>query len=511
MNLNFRQISSKLSTRGWITIGVAALVGVAFVYLLMSMASAPSYTTLVAGQSPTQAEKITSALSASAITYQLENNGTAVKVQTSQMGQARDLLGTQGLLTGSGTGSSFESELGNQPLGESNFQQEQQNTSASEQYLEQQIEAMNGINSAQVDLAIPDQTDDLFSGVNTQPSASVLINIAGTPSGTFVKAVADTVANSVPGMNVNKVTITDQDGDLLWPSSGNGTSSMTAKQSAEQAYDSQESEEANAYLQSTLGPNKALVQVNADVNTNTQSVQALTYGKKQNATPLTSTTTKEKLTGSGSAVSAAGNTPTQLGSVAGTSTTPTNYQNNTSTTTLGNNKTVSNTNIAPGGINRQTVSVLVNSTVPASQMAAIKAAVENTVGFVPKRDSISINSVTFPKVAPVTASSSSSPLGDIKYVLVGLGSLVFLLLISRMLRKRETDNFAGRPTWLRELELPRPLSELEAQTHMVDLDSPAVVARLRSPVNMARQQVEELVDRDPERVASQIRQWMTED
>jgi flagellar biosynthesis/type III secretory pathway M-ring protein FliF/YscJ len=28
---------------------------------------------------------------------------------------------------------------------------------------------------------------------------------------------------------------------------------------------------------------------------------------------------------------------------------------------------------------------------------------------------------------------------------------------------------------------------------------------------MARQQVEELVDRDPERVASQLRQWMTED
>ncbi len=46
---------------------------------------------------------------------------------------------------------------------------------------------------------------------------------------------------------------------------------------------------------------------------------------------------------------------------------------------------------------------------------------------------------------------------------------------------------------------------------MVDLDAPTMVARLRAPVNVARQQVEELVDRDPERVASQIRQWMTED
>jgi flagellar M-ring protein FliF len=509
MNLNLRQISSKLSTRGWITIGVAALIGVIFVYLLMSMASKASYTTLVAGQSPTQAEKITTALSAGAITYQLENNGTAVQVETSQVGQARDLLGTQGLLLGSGSGSSFESLLGTQSLGESNFQQEQQNTSASEQYLEQQIESMNGINSAQVDLAIPSQTDNLFSGVSTQPSASVLINTDSTLSATAVKAIADTIANGVPGLSVTKVTITDQDGDLLWPSSGAGTSGLTAKQSAEQAYNSQVSEQADAYLASTLGADKGLVQVNADVNTNTQSVNSLTYGNK--GVPLNSATTKEKLTGSGAGVGAAGNTATQLPTIAGTSTSPTNYTNNTNTTVSGYNKTVSTTAIAPGGINRQSISLLVNSSVPASQIPAIKAAVENAVGFVAKRDTISVGSVAFPKVTPIASTSTSSPLGDIKYVLVGLGSLVFLLLISRMLRKREAENFAGSPTWLRELELPRPLSELEAQTQMVDLNSPGVVARLRSPVNMARQQVEELVDRDPERVASQLRQWMTED
>jgi flagellar M-ring protein FliF len=510
MNLNLRQITAKLSTRGWITIGVSALVGVLFVYLLMSMASKPSYTTLVGGQSPTQTEKITTALSAAAIPYQLDNNGTSVQVQTSDVGQARDLLSTGGLLLGSGSGSSFESLLGTQSLGESNFQQEQVNTSASEQYLEQQIESMNGINSSQVDLAIPDQTDDLFSGVNTQPSASVLINTDTTLSATTVKAIADTVANGVSGLSASKVTITDQNGDLLWPSSGAGTSGLTAKQSAEQAYNSQESEEADAYLAASLGADKALVQVNADVNTNTQSVDSLTYGTKK--TPLTSATSSEKLTGSGAAAAAAGNTATALGSIAGTSTVPTNYNNNTNTTTNGVDKTVSTTNIAPGGINRQSVSVMVNSSVPASEIPAIKSTVENAVGFLKKRgDTISIQTVPFPKVTPAATTSSSSPLGDLKYVLVGLGSLVFLLLISRMLRKRESENFAGSPTWLRELELPRPLSELEAQTQMVDLNSPAVVARLRSPVNMARQQVEELVDRDPERVASQLRQWMTED
>ena len=34
---------------------------------------------------------------------------------------------------------------------------------------------------------------------------------------------------------------------------------------------------------------------------------------------------------------------------------------------------------------------------------------------------------------------------------------------------------------------------------------------LRSPVNVPKRQVEELVERDPDRVAQQVRAWMSED
>ena len=183
MNLNFRDIASKLSTRGWIAIGAAALVGVLFVYVLMSMASSPSYTTLVAGQSPAQTEKITTALSTAGIAYQLSNSGTAVQVEPGSVGQARDALCAARACwrrPPAAPPRDFCFPHRNQSLGESNFQQEQQNTSATEQYLEQELESMNGVNSAQVDLAIPDQADNLFSGVNTQPSASVLLNTSGT-------------------------------------------------------------------------------------------------------------------------------------------------------------------------------------------------------------------------------------------------------------------------------------------------------------------------------------------
>ena len=152
--------------------------------------------------------------------------------------------------------------------------------------------------------------------------------------------------------------------------------------------------------------------------------------------------------------------------------------------------------------------------VPAGDLPTIRSTVENAVGFNAKRgDTISIGSLPFAKIAAPAAAASSTGgmMGDVKYVLVGLGALGFLFFMSRLLRKRESEQFSGQPTWLRELEGPRSLSEIEAQSQMVDLEPPTMVARLRAPVNVAKQQVEELVDRDPERVAQQIRQWMTED
>ena len=47
-----------------------------------------------------------------------------------------------------------------------------------------------------------------------------------------------------------------------------------------------------------------------------------------------------------------------------------------------------------------------------------------------------------------------------KYGVAGLGSLIFLVFTGRMLRRRERENFAGQPTWLRELESPRSLASM---------------------------------------------------
>jgi flagellar M-ring protein FliF len=515
MNLNFRDIASKLSTRGWITVGAAALVGVVFIYFLMSMASSPSYTTLVAGQSPAQTQKITTALSTAGIAYKLSNSGTAVQVEPGSVGQARDTLDSLGLLSGSSA--SLESLLGSTSLGESSFQAQEQSTSALEQQLDGDIAGMNGINGAQVQLAIPDQANNLFTGSNTQPTASVLLNTTNTLGPTEVKAIAGLVAGDVTGLNQSKITVTDQNGDVLWPTSTTSLgNSLTAKQSAQNAYDTQEADKVDAALAATLGQGVALVNVSADLNANQESLASVTYSKK--VTPASTSTTQETLKGTGSTpTGGAGTTATNQasGSYAQTNGGNSNYNNKTSTVNNDVSHTIARTTVAPGAINRQSVSVMLNSKkVSAAELKTIKSVVENAVGFNAKRgDTIAVASLPFAKISTAAAapSSSSSMMGKVKYVLVGLGALGFLFFMSRLLRKRETEQFAGQPTWLRELEMPRSLSELEAQSQMVDLEPPTMVQRLRPPVNVAKQQVEELVDRDPERVASQIRQWMTED
>jgi flagellar M-ring protein FliF len=97
-------------------------------------------------------------------------------------------------------------------------------------------------------------------------------------------------------------------------------------------------------------------------------------------------------------------------------------------------------------------------------------------------------------------------LGFAKYGAAGLGLLAFLFFVMRHLKKRERESL-GEPTWLRQIESPTTLADLEAgrTTRM-----PAMAAQMPGP-SATRLSAENITDNDPERVAQQIRQWMQED
>jgi flagellar M-ring protein FliF len=509
--MDIRQFVSKLSPKGWAMVGGSIAAGVLFLVVVMHFASAPSYTTLETGLDPAQTGKITSALDAKGIGYQIGNGGTSLEVTSSQVSQARIALATAGLLGIGSEQPGFEL-LNSSQLGASDFQQQVTYQRALEGQLDQTIEQIQGVDSATVNLVLPNQQDELFGDNSQASSASVLLDDNGSLSSSSIQGIANLVTSSVQGLSTGKVTITDSSGALLWPASGNngGTGSgLPAAQSADEQYDTTMTSQVDAMLAQTVGAGKAQVVVNGNLNDNQATQQSLTYGKK--GVPLTAQTSNETLAG-GNPSSSGGTTGTIPAYTAssGGSSSNSNYKNTTANTTYGVDKTITNSTIAAGAVNNQTVSVLVDKSVPASELPAIRNAVAGAVGLNPKRgDTLTVSQIAFTKTATpaATPASSAKMMGYAKYAIIGLGSLLFLFFMRRSIKRRERDTFEGQPTWLRELATPRPLAALASGGDEQQTD----IKRLRSPVNVPKRQVEELVERDPDRVAQQVRAWMSED
>ena len=167
-------------------------------------------------------------------------------------------------------------------------------------------------------------------------------------------------------------------------------------------------------LAQTLGAGKAQVVVNANVNANQATQDALVYAKK--GTPLTQTTSNETLKGGNASAAGvagtAGNIPAYAAGATGSGT-GSNYSNKTTNTNYGVDKTITHTVVAPGNVLNQTVSVLVDKSVPAASLPAIKQAVSNAVGLNTKRgDTLSVGQLAFAKAPVVTPPAAASHLDD---------------------------------------------------------------------------------------------------
>ena len=215
-------------------------------------------------------------------------------------------------------------------------------------------------------------------------------------------------------------------------------------------------------LAQTIGPGKAEVQVYANLNTNQTTQESLTYGKA--GVPLQQSKNLETLTGSGGGAGATGTANIPAYAQTGASG-KSNYKHEITGSTLGVAKTVTHSTVAPGEVESEHVSVLLDSTVPATSVTAIKEAVTNAAGLQTKRgDTVSVAQMAFAKsTTPAAEGASGGMLGYAKYALIGLASALFLFFTTRALRRREQEGIDNEPPWLRELELPVRLSELERE------------------------------------------------
>jgi flagellar M-ring protein FliF len=504
------QLASRLTPRGWLIAGGGAVAVILFAYIFLHMVSQPGYSTLASGLDPSQTGKMTSTLSTHGVSYQLQNNGTAIAVQSNQTAQARVALAGAGLLGNSQPGWEL---FNKQSLGESNFQQQVTYQRALQGQLEQTIDSVQGVSGAQVELVLPSSQNQIFGEGQSSASAAVLLSGTTALDPSSVRGIAQLVASSVPGLQLSKVTITDGAGQLLWPNSSGGAAggAGTSVQNAEQSYDQSTAASLDAMLAQTLGTGKAQVLVYANMNVNQTTKESLEYAKA--GVPLQQSKSLETLAGNGSGAAGTGtaNLP-----AAATNGGKSNYKRETTSSSLGVSKTVTHSTIAPGTVESQHVSVLLDHSVPAAAVPAIKEAVTNAAGIQAKRgDTISIGQIAFAKSATAGGAAAASPLGYAKYALLGIAALVFLFFTTKSLRRRERE-VLEEPRWLRELDAPMRLAQLEreASSRPIEVSAgPAANGNGMRPGSgeEIRRQVEALADNHPDRVAQQLRTWMQED
>ena len=339
---------------------VLAVVGVIVAAMVfMGDESKPSYQPLFTNLQSSDAGAITQQLASQKIPYQLANGGSTVLVPAADVDQERIALAQQGLPQAGNVGFSNLEKSG---ITTSDFVQQVEYQQALEGQLEQTISSIQGVQSAQVNLVVPQQSD-FAVGTQQATTASILVNLSpGTSlSSGQVSAVVHLAASSVPGLKSSDVTVVDNHGDVLTaPGDAGGTSGASNTQQTD-AYDNQLAASLTALLARVVGEGNAAVQVNALLNFN-QS-QTTTNGLQLNAQgqPVTAPTGQNT---SNSTYNGTGTPPSGvLGSSQPSTTTGGNgtYTTTSSQVTNAVGQVSQTVKQAPGQVERTSVAVLLNS------------------------------------------------------------------------------------------------------------------------------------------------------
>jgi flagellar M-ring protein FliF len=504
---NLRDFWRSLEPRAQMTLVGSMLAVTVVMYGIYHFASKPSYSTIQTGLTPASTGRITQALSSAGVSFKIENGGTAIAVKSGQESQAQVALGSAGLANGGHVDFSI---FDHSSLSSTDFQQQVNYQRALEGQIAITIEGISGVDSAQVQLVLP--KDQLFQDQASQATASVMVSTPLGLDSSSVRGIAHMVASSVQGLDPANVTITDETGAMLWPNGDTGSGGSPTKLAAEQAYAAQMSTQIDALLTRILGPGKAEARVNVDLNVDKISNDSVVYNHTDPPVVLNTNTSKETLKSNGSAPVGPAGTPSNTGTYPGAGTTgpgSSDYNNQTEQTQNGVDKTVSHTEVAPGAINQMQVALLVDKSVSATDVTAIQNAVQGMAGINPTRgDTITVSQLAFAKPTSAAAAGGGmmglgSPIGMAKTAIAGLAVLIFFFLVRRSIKRRESDPVAPEPKWLREISQSTPIAQLAPAGQMLD-----------NPLSERRKQTqttaEEIVRKQPDQVAMQVAQWMSE-
>jgi|DewCreStandDraft_4_1066084.scaffolds.fasta_scaffold00029_103 flagellar M-ring protein FliF len=254
-----------LGTRHILALGAVTLALVAFFAFVVARTLEPPFTLLFGGLAPEDARRIVERLEAAAVPYRLSPTGDAVLVPADRALRLRMDMAEQGLPSGGSIGYEVFDRGG--PLGSSDFLSNVNLRRALEGELARTIAAIKPVRAARVHLVLPRR--ELFARERHAASASVVLSLA-QPGGLErrqVQAIRNLVAAAVPGLEVGRVTIVDDRGNLLARGGEGPAAGFAATDIEEQraAIEQRLRGKILQLLERTIGPGRVEAEVTADL------------------------------------------------------------------------------------------------------------------------------------------------------------------------------------------------------------------------------------------------------
>lgn len=555
-----KDLAARLTPLQKIGLGAVVLTVIAGALVLNRTTSTSSMSPLYSGLQASDTSAVVDALSSKNVNYELTDAGHTVLVPTDQVYDLRVSL------AGAGLPSSSEgySLLDKQGLTTSDFRQRIDYQRALEGELDKTLEAMDGIQSAAVHLALPEES--VFVDTPTNPTASVLLvskGLGGIDSDS-VEAVVHLVASSVKNMKPADVTVIDSSGAVL-STAGMTGQSASGRTKAVTAFEQKMSAELTALLQRTTGVGKVAVTVSADLQLDEVQSTSEDYGPIGNgddsyvlseqtadetysgdapqngttgvlgpdgadntatsladstSTDATSTTTATTDTTAATTDPAATAT-TVAGATADTaetSSTDAAYGSSSGTRTYGVDRVVEQTTYAPGQILQLHVAVLVDDkAVDTKQATAIEELVTTAAGIDADRgDSITVSRMPFDTAAQTEAAelakaddaSAKSAEQNQLYRTVAVAAVIIIALFLAYRSARRARRTTVTPINIGEVGVGRRTGgpvELPPAPSEAAVDAPGVDSQEDAMGEIAR-----VVDRRPEDVANVLRSWLAD-
>jgi flagellar M-ring protein FliF len=530
MNAAFGRIgetvrSFSLAQKTITIIGVAVLA--LGIVMLTSWLTKPAYTPLFSGLSAADANTIVEQLKTDGVPYEIANGGGTVMVPEENVYDQRLKAAGAGLPASSTGGYSLLDDMG---VTSSEFQQSVTYKRALEGELAKTVGALDGVKAATVQLAIPEDT--VFVSEKADPTASVFVETENgvTLGADQIQAIVHLTSASIDGMDATNVAVIDSAGTVL-SAVGIGATGSADKQSSD--YEERVSASVQTMLDRMVGPGNATVAVAADMSYESANRVEESFVSPENAPALNEATTTEAYTGGGAGGAAGVLGPDNIavpGDGAGDGT----FNSETSTRNNAVNKVTETREIPAGALNRQTVSVALNTEAAAGlNLNNVEALVATAAGINAERgDQLTVEMVAFntggaqaaqDALAAAAESAEAERRAQLMNNIIqaaGIVLAVLLLMVFYAVRSRRQNREAIDIGELPELDPLAPATKLamigqsEPATTAISMSTDTagipIVPIARDSTERKRVEVDALAGQDPARTAEYLRTFMDE-